>query len=161
MVGQSLPAPWCGHCKNLAPEWEKAAQALEGIVNVGAVDMTTDQQAGASYDIRGYPTIKLFGANKNSPVDYNGGRTASAIVQFGLDQAKQVALGRMGGAGGSSSGSQQGSGSGSAGSEAVVTLTSDNFARNVYNSKTVWLVEFYAPWCGHCKVKSPYSETAA
>ena len=36
-------APWCGHCKSLAPEWEKAAKALKGIVNVGAVDMTQHQ----------------------------------------------------------------------------------------------------------------------
>jgi len=44
-------APWCGHCKNLAPSWEKAARQLKGVVNVGAVDMTTDQEAGAAYGI--------------------------------------------------------------------------------------------------------------
>jgi protein disulfide-isomerase A6 len=39
-------APWCGHCKTLAPEYEKAAKALSGIIKIGAVDMTTDQQVG-------------------------------------------------------------------------------------------------------------------
>jgi protein disulfide-isomerase A6 len=39
-------APWCGHCKTLAPEYEKAANALTGIIKIGAVDMTTDQQVG-------------------------------------------------------------------------------------------------------------------
>jgi protein disulfide-isomerase A6 len=155
MVVHLHPAPWCGHCKNLAPEWEKAAQALEGIVNVGAVDMTTDQQAGSAYSIKGYPTIKFFGANKNSPLDYTGGRTASGIIQYALDQAKQVALGRIGASQSSQSSSSSSSSSGSQGSqgpETTVTLTSDNFAGKVYNSKAVWLVEFYAPWCGHCKV---------
>ena len=31
-------APWCGHCKNLKPHWEKVAKALKGVVKVAAVD---------------------------------------------------------------------------------------------------------------------------
>ena len=65
-------APWCGHCKSLAPEWEKAAKALKGIVNLGAVDMTVHQQVGQPYNIQGFPTIKVFGLNKATPSDYQG-----------------------------------------------------------------------------------------
>ena len=52
-------APWCGHCKNLAPEWTKAAKALKGIVRVGAVDMDQHQSVGGPYNVRGFPTIKV------------------------------------------------------------------------------------------------------
>lgn len=124
--------------------------------------MTTDQAAGSPYDIKGFPTIKFFGLNKNSPKDYNSERSASAIVQWALDQAKQAALSRMGGSSQQQSGSQSsGSGSGSAGPEATITLTEDDFSNKVYNSKKVWLVEFYAPWCGHCKKLQPEWEAAA
>jgi protein disulfide-isomerase A6 len=39
-------APWCGHCKALAPEYEKAAKALEGIVNIASVDADAHRDLG-------------------------------------------------------------------------------------------------------------------
>lgn len=66
-------APWCGHCKHSAPEFEKAAEILKGIVNVGAVDMTVDGEAGEQYKISGFPTIKFFGRDKQEPMDYTSG----------------------------------------------------------------------------------------
>jgi protein disulfide-isomerase A6 len=63
-------APWCGHCKTLAPAWEKAAKTLKGVVKIGAVDMTSDQDVGQPYGIQGFPTLKFFGFDKKSPQDY-------------------------------------------------------------------------------------------
>lgn len=56
---------------------------MKDIVNIGAVDMTTDQGAGRRYDVQGYPTIKLFGSDKSKPIDYNSGaRTYDDFVKF-------------------------------------------------------------------------------
>ena len=52
-------APWCGHCKNLAPEYKKAANALSGIVGVGAVDCDVHKSLCGQYGVRGFPTIKV------------------------------------------------------------------------------------------------------
>ncbi|RNA30103.1 disulfide-isomerase A6 [Brachionus plicatilis] len=145
-------APWCGHCKNLAPEWAKAAKALKGVVKVAAIDMDKEQSIGSTYGIKGFPTIKLFAANKNSPVDYAGGRTAQAIVDEALSQLKSMVKARL--SGGSSS-------SGSSGKRDVIELTEANFASQVLNSDDIWLVEFFAPWCGHCKNLEPEWARAA
>ncbi|CAF4148602.1 unnamed protein product, partial [Rotaria magnacalcarata] len=51
-------APWCGHCRNLAPEWKRAATALKGIVKIGAVDADSHKSLGQQYGVSGFPTIK-------------------------------------------------------------------------------------------------------
>lgn len=81
-------APWCGHCKNLEPEWAAAAtevkEQTKGKVKLAAVDATVNQVLASRYGIRGFPTIKIFQKGE-SPVDYDGGRTRSDIVTRALD----------------------------------------------------------------------------
>eukprot|EP01103_Thecamoeba_quadrilineata_P002305 TRINITY_DN12281_c0_g1_i1.p1 TRINITY_DN12281_c0_g1~~TRINITY_DN12281_c0_g1_i1.p1 ORF type:complete len:402 (-),score=85.36 TRINITY_DN12281_c0_g1_i1:45-1226(-) len=90
-------APWCGHCKNLAPEYEKVATNLKGIVPVGAVDCDEEKELCGMWQIKGFPTIKLFPSERSknpyqeglpykNPVDYNQARTAPAIASFALSQ---------------------------------------------------------------------------
>ncbi|XP_013413636.1 protein disulfide-isomerase A6 homolog isoform X2 [Lingula anatina] len=154
-------APWCGHCQSLAPEWKKAATALKGVVNVGAVDMDQHQSVGGPYGIRGFPTIKIFGANKNKAEDYNGARSANAIVDSAMSHLKQMVQARLSGRGGSSGGGRSSGGGSQGGGKAVIELTDSNFEELVLNSEDFWLVEFFAPWCGHCKNLAPHWEQAA
>eukprot|EP00755_Sulcionema_specki_P030647 Sspe_Gene.18628::Locus_6717_Transcript_1_1_Confidence_1.000_Length_666::g.18628::m.18628/K09584/PDIA6, TXNDC7; protein disulfide-isomerase A6 len=81
-------APWCGHCKRLAPEWAKAAKVLRGIVHMGAVDADSYLDLASEYDVAGYPTIKAFFTDKKRPEDYEGGRTADGIIDWTLKRVK-------------------------------------------------------------------------
>lgn len=85
-------ASWCGHCKKLAPIWEELATKLEGQIKVGAVDMTKNQPVGAPYGIKGYPTLKFFGADKRSPLAYSKQRDLDTLANFvaeNLDKERQ------------------------------------------------------------------------
>lgn len=75
-----------------------------------------------------------------------------------------IAKKRLGGKGGSRSSNSGSNSRGSGGSNSgggsggVITLTESNFEEMVYNSDDFWFVEFYAPWCGHCKKLLPEFE---
>ncbi|KAH9880152.1 hypothetical protein J1614_002178 [Plenodomus biglobosus] len=78
-------APWCGHCKALAPKYEElgqlyASDEFSKLVTVAKVDATANDVPD---EIQGFPTIKLFAAGKkDSPIDYSGSRTIEDLVQF-------------------------------------------------------------------------------
>jgi len=83
-------APWCGHCKNLKSDWEQAATELKGKVKVGAIDCTAQESLCGEFGVKGYPTLKFFGADK-TPEEYNGARDSASIVAFALGKWSTMA----------------------------------------------------------------------
>ncbi|KAK9865288.1 hypothetical protein WJX84_012094 [Apatococcus fuscideae] len=81
-------APWCGHCKKLAPEYEKAAGPLKKNnppVTLASIDATEEanKPLAEKYGVQGFPTLKIFkGGDASAPTDYNGPREADGIVSY-------------------------------------------------------------------------------
>ncbi|GAB6032387.1 protein disulfide isomerase [Chamberlinius hualienensis] len=83
-------APWCGHCKKLAPEFDKAATELlknDPPIPLAKVDCTeSGKESCSKYGVGGYPTLKIF-RNGEVSQDYNGPRDANGIVKYMRAQA--------------------------------------------------------------------------
>ena len=76
-------APWCGHCKSMAPKYENAAKALAkkgSKVVLAEIDATKEEEIAQNYEIEGFPTIKLF--RNGNPEDYNNGRETDDFIEF-------------------------------------------------------------------------------
>lgn len=136
-------APWCGHCKNLAPVYEELAQQFtfaEDRVTIAKID--PDDKTRKRYGVQGFPTLKWFDGKSDDPEDYKGGRDLESLAGFVTEKTgikpkvKKAAPSK------------------------VEMLTDTSFKEQIGGEKDV-LVAFTAPWCGHCKSLAPIWETLA
>lgn len=137
-------APWCGHCKKLAPIWDMLAakhnKDRDTEVMIAKVDCTVATSLCSAQGITGYPTLKFF----KSGVEYNGDRDAASFDKFIVDQL------------GNKDPEERTEGPESAEpveENGLLILSSSSFSGVVSKGDT--FVKFYAPWCGHCLNLAP------
>lgn len=121
-------APWCDHCKALAPEWELLASAFtpDDPVIIATIDAEEHGWIADEHNVDGYPSIKLF-SKEHSVEDFaNGDPNADALLTW---LSLRTGIRRML----------------KAPKTAVTKLTAKNFDAKALGSKAA-LVEFYAPW---------------
>ncbi|KAF9965207.1 hypothetical protein BGZ70_005249 [Mortierella alpina] len=139
-------APWCGHCKSLAPIYEELGQAFTGKqdkVLIAKVDADAHRELGSRFGIKGFPTLKWFPKGVDGePEDYSGGRDLDALSSFVTKKSgvKSSIVKHV---------------------PTVTVLTDTSFKNEVLDSGKYALVEFFAPWCGHCKNLAPTYEKVA
>lgn len=85
-------APWCPHCKELAPTLKELAQQLKGDkdVIVASVDCEENQELAGLYDVKGFPTLMWF-PNGADRVKYTGDRTVEAMAAYIADSRNKAA----------------------------------------------------------------------
>ena len=76
-------APWCGHCKSLAPKYEELADIFSEVssVVVAKVDATANDLP-QDWDVSGYPTIRFVPSNHAEPLEYDGAHEVDALANF-------------------------------------------------------------------------------
>lgn len=90
-------APWCGHCKSLAPEYEKAASILSSHdppIVLAKVDASneTNRELANEFEIKGFPTIKILRDGGKAAQEYKGPREAEGIVTYLQKQSGPASL---------------------------------------------------------------------
>jgi protein disulfide-isomerase A6 len=132
-------APWCGHCKTLAPIYEELASNFEAFsnkVNIAKVDADAQKSLGRRFGVQGFPTLKWFDGKSDKPEDYNGGRDLESLTAFitektGINAKKKATA-----------------------PSAVEMLNDKTFKEQIGGDKDI-LVAFTAPWCGR-KARKPH-----
>ncbi|KAF9404353.1 Protein O-glucosyltransferase 2 [Podila epigama] len=143
-------APWCGFCKMLAPIYDEVGELYKGSnIVVAKFDAVANElPLTVPFQVDGYPTIKFRKAGSKEYIDYNGDRSKEGFVKFlasnaenkvdvGIDiKVKSEAVPETN-------------------DGPVTVVVADSYKDIVEDETKDVLIEFYAPWCGFCKMLAP------
>ena len=74
-------APWCGHCKRMAPIWEELAEEMKNsYVHIASLDCTENRDACERIEISGYPSLYVLDGGK--AYQFKGARTFDNLRLF-------------------------------------------------------------------------------
>uniref|UniRef100_A0A803JPZ8 Biogenesis of lysosome-related organelles complex 1 subunit 5 n=1 Tax=Xenopus tropicalis TaxID=8364 RepID=A0A803JPZ8_XENTR len=148
-------APWCGHCKALAPAWEQLAATFQdsNSIKIAKVDCTQHNGLCSDNQVRGYPTLLWF-RNGEKVDQYKGKRDLDSLKEYAESQLKPAEEKKE---------EEQKEDATPpqvekpvAVESKVLSLSESNFDQTVATG--VSFIKFYAPWCGHCKNLVPIWE---
>jgi len=83
-------APWCGHCKQLAPIWDELAEKFNDQDDVVIAKMDSTANEIEEVKVQSFPTLKYF-PKDGDVIDYNGERTLEAMAKFVASEGKEGA----------------------------------------------------------------------
>ena len=79
-------APWCGHCKSMAPTWQDLATELKDVQGLVIADFDATANEAEGVEIQSFPTLKFY--QQGQPIDFNGDRTAEGFKSFLKEHSK-------------------------------------------------------------------------
>ena len=93
-------APWCGHCKNIAPFGLKLLIGLKWmdlqvnpfviLVKIAEVDCTQHRETCLQYGVTGYPTLLFFSKTFAHPTEFEGSRSTDDLLTWINEKAVKV-----------------------------------------------------------------------
>ncbi|CAO1621899.1 unnamed protein product [Parajaminaea phylloscopi] len=155
VIGKGRPAlvefyaPWCGHCQQLEPVYEQLAEAYSHAADsviVAKVNADSNKELGKRFGITGFPTLKWFSPRSaTEPEDYIGDRNLESLAEYvqmksGGNLRPKIKAPPP---------------------PASLQLDASNFDEIALDPSKDVLVEWYAPWCGHCKRLAPIYDAVA